>query len=218
VFGDVDSCTNAGRHDTDANAPAGATVTAITIDGDTATAVVTEKGGAGDGAGGTWGFTRGADGWQVAEWQMDYLRASFKAELGPAYVADGADDPFADATTRACVSEKFQALANPEFRATAYAILRESEAGTTALRNWYFDCVPGGAEGVTALRRIFEDGLRQADIPSAVIECTVLKLRETVSDAEIRKLGKSGAESPPPGVQKRIEKATVDCVDSTGAA
>ncbi len=67
---------------------------------------------------------------------------------------------------------------------------------------------------MSALRRIFEDGLRQAEIPADVVECTMLKLRATVSDAEIRKMGKSGAESPPPAVQKQIEKATGDCVDA----
>lgn len=214
VFGDLDTCMSSGT----ANGATTATVTAIAIDGDTATAAVAEQGGTADGAAGTWGFARDAEGWRVAEWRIDYLRAVVKAELGPAYQADGADDPFADATARACVLAKFQALANAEFRATAFAVLRESEAAGTALRTWYYDCLPGGAEGLSALRRIFEDGLRQADIPSEVVECAILALRKTVSDAEIRRMGKSGATSPPAGVQKRIEKATADCVDSTGAA
>lgn len=214
VFGDLDTCVSSGS----ANGATAATVTDIRIDGDTATAAVAEQGGTADGAAGTWGFARDAEGWRVTEWRNDYLRSVVSTELGPAYRPEGDDDPFADATARACVLKKFQALASPEFRATAFEILRESEIGSGTLRRWYYDCVPGPGKGVSNLRRIFEDGLRQADIPSEVIECAVLKLRETVSDAEIRKLGKSGATAPPPGVQKRIEKATVDCVDSTGAA
>lgn len=218
VFGDLDTCVRSGSDDDPADVATGATVTDISVDRDSATAVVTEQGGAAAGAGGTWAFVRDETGWRVSEWRIDYLRSGFEAELGAAYRPQGAEDPLTDSVVRACVSKRFQALADPEFRATAFELMRESEPGETALKGWYFDCAEGKTAGVSTLRRVFEDGLRQADIPSAVIECAVLKLRETVSDAEIRRMGESGAAAPPAAVQKHIEKATVDCVETTGAA
>jgi hypothetical protein len=221
VFGDVSTCRRAGADNKPEDNATGATVSDIAVDGDSATAVVTEQGGAADGASGTWGFVRNAAaGWRVAEWRIDYLRAEFKAQFGPAYRSDGSDDPFGDATVRGCVSDRFQGLADPEFRATAYEILRGSDSGDEALKGWYYDCIASGkTQGVSTLRRIFEDGLRQADsIPPQVIECVVQKLRKTVSDKEIRTMGESGAAKTPPAIEKRIERATVDCVDSTGAA
>ncbi|MBA3744400.1 hypothetical protein [Sporichthya sp.] len=216
AFGDVDVCVTSGISDDPADVATGASVTDIEVDGDTATAVVAEQGGQADGARGTWAFAREAEGWRVAEWRIDYLRSTFAAEIGPAYRPAGPEDPFADPAARACVSGKFQALADPEFRSTAFEILRGSQAGEATLRGWYNDCVPG-AKGVSTLRRDFEEVLRQADIPAEVIDCAVLKLRETVTDAEIRTMGKSGAAAPPPAVQKRIEKATVECIESTQA-
>lgn len=221
VFGDVDTCVRAGADHGPAEDATGAAVTDVAVDGNSATAVVTEHGGVADGASGTWGFVRDAAGWRVAEWRMDYLRADFKAKFGPAYHADGADDPFADAALRSCVGDRFQALADTEFRATAYAILRGADVGNQALRTWYYDCLSGGdgRAGESTLRGIFENGLRQADqIPPGVIECVVQKLRKSVSDAEIRAMGESGATTTPDAIQKRIQRATVDCVDSAGAA
>ncbi len=210
VYGDLEVC-RAAAVDTDAtDAATGASVTAITIDGDTATATVTEQGGAADGASGTWGFVRDAGGWQVAEWRIDYLRAGLAAQLGPAYRAEGPDDPFRNATVRACLSDHLQALADPEFRATAYQIHRRSGAGDDTISGWYADCTGG----VSTLRLDFEDVLRQADIPAAVIECAVKRLRRTVSDAEIRSMGRGGLQAPPAAVQKRIENATVACVEA----
>jgi hypothetical protein len=221
VFGDLDTCVRAGTESGSAADATGAAVTDVAVDGNAATAVVTEQGGVADGARGTWGFVRDADGWRVAEWRLDYLRADFAAQFGPTYRSDGADDPFADPVVRSCVSHRFQGLGDTEFRTTAYALLRGSAAGSQALRTWYYDCISGGGgkPGGSTLRRIFEDGLRQADqIPPDVIECVVRKLRRSVSDAEIRAMGESGATTTPAGIQKRIQRATVDCVDSAGAA
>jgi hypothetical protein len=221
VFGDIDTCESAGADSKPEDDATGAAVTAIAVDGDSATAVVTEQGGAADGATGTWAFARDAAGWRVSDWQLDYLRSDFRAQFGPAYRADGPDDPFADAAVRGCVSDRFQGLADPEFRSTAYAILRGSDSGDTALAGWYYDCISAGngGDGISSLRRIFEDGLRQADqIPPKVIECVVQTLRRTVTDQEIRAMGESGAAQTPPAIQKRIQRATVDCVDSTGTA
>lgn len=36
-------------------------------------------------------------------------------------------------------------------------------------------------------------------------------------DAQIRKIGEQPAAHPPPAVQEQIEKATVACIETTGA-
>lgn len=222
VYGDVDTCTHAGGHNDPAAAASGATVAGLTVDGDTATATVTEEGGSADGAQGTWEFTRSDSDWRVAGWRMDYLRSIFRAQFGPAYTVAGEDDPFADPEVRACISDAFQDLDDPEFRATAYELLRDSAAADDAVRRWYFGCVDGAGNGggpdgdVSELRRIFEEGLRGADVPREVVECAIRTLRKTVTDAEIRRMGASGAPAPPPGVQKRINAATAACVAAAG--
>lgn len=220
VFGDVEGCVTSGTDDEPGDNATEVKVSDIRVDGEDATAVVTETGGASDGATGTWAFTRDAAGWRVSDWRIDYLRADFKAQFGAVYRPAGNNDPFTDPTVRACVSEKLQGLADAEFRATVYEIIRRSGGADEALKNWYYDCIGGdGADGgVSTLRRLFEDGLRQAEqIPPDVIECVVAKLRKTVSDKEIRAMGESGASKTPPAVEKRISKATVTCVDEVGS-
>lgn len=211
VYGDLEVCRASAVDTEPADAATGATVTAVTVDGDTATATVTEQGGTADGATGTWGFVREPEGWRVAEWRIDYLRSGLATQLGPAYRAEGAGDPFRNATVRACLSDRLQQLADPEFRATAYEIARRSGAADSTLSGWYADCTGG----VSSLRLDFEDVLRQADIPAEVIECTVKRLRRTVSDAQIRTMGRSGLDKPPAAVQKRIANATIACVEES---
>lgn len=206
VYGDVDTCARSGDRASDAATDVA--VDDLRIDGDSATATVTERGGVADGATGTWSFVRDGDAWRVGEWGIDYLRSQFAAQLGPAYRDEGAEDPFRNPTVRACLSDRLQSLPDPEFRATAYEIHRRSGAGGETLSRWYAGC----AGGASSLRLDFEDVLRQADIPPTVIECAVARLRRTVSDDEIRAMGRGGLDQPPASVRKRIQNATIACV------
>ncbi len=217
VYGDAETCARVGAAADPADTASGVSVADLTVDGDSATAAVTAQGGSADGARGIWVFARSEGEWRVAEWRTDYLRSIFRAQFGPAYTVAGDDDPFRDPEVRACISAAFQSLADPEFRATAHEILRDSRAADDAVRRWYFGCVDGEGRteegGVSELRRIFEEGLRGADVPREVVDCAIRRLRTTVTDDEIRRMGAGGAPAPPPGVQRRINAATTVCVE-----
>lgn len=220
VFGTMATCEDPSGDTDPADVATGADVKEIKVDGDSATASVTEVGGSSDGATGTWAFARDGADWRVAKWNVDYLRSGFKAQLGPNYKPDGADDPFADATARTCVSDKLQALADEAFLDAAYEIFRGSQESTTLFIGLLSDCAgtSGAGQGISTLRKLFENGIRaSSDLPPDVTACLIENLRDAISDAEIRTMSENTDQDPPPAVQKRIEEATLDCLETTKA-
>lgn len=217
VFGSLSTCEDPGDDPDRSVAATDATVTDLDVDGDTATATVTEVGGDADGASGRWEFAREADIWRVSAWSADYLRSNFTATLGENYRADAEDDPFRDAGVRGCVKDKLVGLDDSAFLDTAYALFRDTPEGTKKLLSFLSAC-PSDIPGVSALRKLFEDGFREGvgdDIPPAGTECIVLEMREELSDREIEDLVIEQTSSP--DLQQRIEAIALGCAGGSAS-
>lgn len=96
----------------------------------------------------------GAD-WRVADWEVDFLRSYLAANFGAAYEADAA------------------------FVTLMHGIFRETKEAEKQLLTAMFDCL-GRVDvgGISALRNLFEDGLREGfaqgegrGVPTRVAEC-----------------------------------------------
>lgn len=219
VFTSEKTCRKSATPDPGDVAATGATVTDIKVEGDTASAVVTDQGGQADGATGLWRFARDGAGWRVSEWSVGYLRSGYSILLGEKYKADGAEDPFGDPKLRGCVSTALQALDDAAFLDAAYKLFQEAKEGEELIMRLFLDCAGNsGAEGISTLRKLFEDGVRESsDLPAQVTDCLIENLRAAISDAEIRAMSENTGQNPPAPVQKRIEKATLDCLETTKA-
>ncbi len=214
VFGDLATCERDDDRDGDEGDATGATVTDVVVDDDDATAVVTVTGGDTDGATGTWAFRRGEDKvWRVAEWRPDYLRSSYDKTFGVNYASDGPDDPFDDVDVRTCVKNQLLGLDDPAFLSTAYALFRDSAQSTPKLLGLMSEC-PSEIEGVSALRALFEKGLRakiSAQLQPQVAECAITGWRTAMSEAEILTMMQNEDAPLPTDVQGRMQQVLLSC-------
>jgi hypothetical protein len=185
VFGGLDTCIDANQGDTQPTT--GATVSTVRVAGDTATAVITDKGGASAGARGTWHFVRGDGVWRLDEWGVDYLRAEYAAQFGSNYRPDGDDDPFADAGYRSCINLGMQAKDDDAFRALAYGL--QSNRNDEDLGQIFQACARTGPDGESPFRTAFEDQLReeskQGVLSADAAACVIDKMREAISESDL---------------------------------
>jgi hypothetical protein len=184
VFGDVATCVAADEGDNDPTT--GATVASVQVSGARATAIVTDKGGSSDGAGGTWHFERIGKTWQLAEWGVDYMRSEFDVGFGPTYVSDGAEDPFNDSAYRTCIHDALAALDDVAVRAVAYGLQKSRNTKTGAV---FATCSSKAPGGTSPFRKNFEDGLRQEfhafGAPTEAADCVIGKLRTDLAEANL---------------------------------
>lgn len=217
-FGDQPACRDSAAAESGEVRATGARVGDISVDGDSATATVTEEGGDSNGASGQWRFARDGDGWRVSAWSADYLRSQLTASLGAEYEPDGEGDPFADPATRECLVERLLDRSDEDFLAMVKEIFRETEASEKLFLDTFIAC--GEEEvspGVTRLRLAFEASLRsQPGVPTAVVECLIAALRERVSDAELRELFREN-EQQAAAVQRKTAEAATQCARASGA-
>jgi hypothetical protein len=185
VFGGLDTCISADEGDTQPTT--GATISAVRVAGDTATAVITDKGGASAGAKGTWHFVRSDGSWQLDQWGVDYLRAEYAAQFGSNYQPDGTDDPFADAGYRSCLNLGMQATDDDTFRTLAYGL--RSNRNDETIGAIFQNCAKAGPGGDSPFFTAFEDQLRaeskQGVMTAAAADCVVGKLREAISESDL---------------------------------
>ncbi len=198
----------------------GATVTAIVVNGDTATAVVTDQGGIADGASGTWTFVRTGGKWRVDKFGVDYLRTGV-AKTVENHEVDDPSDPFSSAEVRTCVVKRLATLDQEEFLTGTYELFRQTRRGTQFLVEQMLEC--GQAEvspGISLLRTIFERGIREGLIKqgrtAAQADCVVAELRAKVSDAELNEVYRSGKYPDP--VATKFRDAGLSCAGATGAS
>lgn len=133
VYEDVETCIKA-TNDKDEDGPEEITVSEIEVDGDTATATVTEVGGDTDGATGTVTVAKVEGDWRVDELGIDYLRSQL--EQGFANEDNFTEDeygPLADASVRECVLTGFQELDDADFRQMAYDSMADREVSESFL-------------------------------------------------------------------------------------
>jgi hypothetical protein len=183
AFGDSETC----KKSDDDDPAEGAKVTDVSINGDTATATVTDVGGAAPGASGTWRFSRQAGKWRVSEWSIDYIRSGISNLFGSNYEPDGDDDPFADAKLRKCFVTELQARDDQELRSLFYAVLQER---TEELEKPMLKCLTSTASAAQAPdRRLFELASREQlaeFLTPKQVDCVIERLRKTVTDKDIR--------------------------------
>jgi hypothetical protein len=185
VFGGLDTCISSDNGDTQPTT--GAAVSAVRVAGDTATAIITDKGGASAGAKGTWHFVRSDGAWRLAEWGVDYLRAEYASQFGSNYEPDGSDDPFADAGYRSCLNLGMQAKDDDAFRKLAYGL--QSNRNDDTLGAIFQACAKTGPEGKSPFRTAFEDQLRAEGksgvMTTAEAQCVIDKLRDAISESDL---------------------------------
>lgn len=214
VFGDLATCERDDDNDGDEGDATGATVTGFEFAKDDATAVVTINGGDTDGATGTWAFSKGEDEvWRVSEWRADFLRSSYAKTFGENYASDGPDDPFDDLEVRTCVKDKLLGQDDAAFLDTAYALFRDSDQSTPKLLGLLSEC-PSGITGVSALRELFEKGMRtkiSTQLPPQIAECAITGWRTAVSEEEIRAMMQNPETPLSPDMQSRMQQVLLGC-------
>jgi hypothetical protein len=208
TFGTVDNCIS--DHDDDPTA--GATVASVQVNGNKATAIVTDKGGSSDGATGTWHFERTGKTWQLAEWGADYLRSQVDVNFGTRYQAEGADDPFAQAEYRLCIRDGMVAKDDAALR----KLVLEMETEHNKLAGPVFAaCASKAPGGVSPFRKTFEDGLRQEfhtfGAPTEAADCVIDKLRTALPEPNLINAVLNGTGS------KELNKVSATVATATAA-
>lgn len=221
VFGSQDNCRASGDDDDPGSEATGADVGSVVVTGDSATAVITLRGGDTDGASGPWRFSRDAGGWRLAEWSIDYLRSVLATGFGPNYDAEDADDPFAEEEIRSCFTAKLQSLDDQSFRTVVYSLVANRDDSNEVLGRALIEC------GYTAndsdlpsadseVRAAFEASYRASGSqarPDADIDCELEQLRESVTDSEIE-AAEAGDSDAYAAIGAAAAEAQDDCLPS----
>lgn len=186
AFGTLTDCQKWGFQ-TLSDYPTSANVTSILGSGNWATGVVTDHGGIVDGATGPWTFERSAAGqWELADESAAYVRGAYADQLGPGYQAQGAEDPFANATYRACVVSALGAKGDDQFKSMVLGLQTHHSNGFGDAINGCSAQAPGG---VSPFRVVFETGMKKQaatdHMPTTLVNCIISGLRTAVSDADL---------------------------------
>lgn len=127
IYGDVEKCV-AAEQSSNGEDPDEVRVADIEVDGETATASLTEVGGDTDGATGTVTLVRVGDSWRIDELGIDYLRSQLERGFANEdQFNEEEHGPLADPAIRDCANEQLQALDDDAFRAMAYASKADRE-------------------------------------------------------------------------------------------
>jgi hypothetical protein len=221
VFGSQENCrTSDDAADGDSEAT-GADVSSVMVTGDSATAVITLRGGDTDGAGGSWRFSKDAGGWRLAEWSIDYLRSVLATGFGANYEAEDADDPFAEEEIRSCFTAKLQSLDDQSFRTVVYSLVANRDDSNEVLGRALIECGyiaddSDLAAADTEVRAAFEASYRASGSqvrPEADINCELGQLRESVSDEEIQ-AAETGNSDAYATIGAAAAEAQDDCLQS----
>ena len=219
VYGDLAQCRRA-ESQTDDPPPTGATVSAVEVEGDSATVKVRLEGSDTDGASGTLELRKESGDWRIDDLGVDFLRSQVTTGLS----SDQSTPALSDPKVRECTREAFLRLSDSELRRVAYMAIADTDEGTEEIGKLLTPCLTaasGGSDSVSTLRKLFESGVAQKArsegiaSPSA-IACVNKGLRSTISDEEISKLAFNGSK-PTPAMQRAIVQAFGRCQDRPGA-
>jgi hypothetical protein len=188
--------------------PKATKLSAVKIDGDTATATVALVGGDSDGTSGQISFAKEDGAWKVDGVSVAFLRSQAERNL-----SHDRGDALGDAKSRACVSKGLARLGDDEFRDVAYDGIAGRDNQT--LISIVTPCLAGNGNGGTSLlRKQFESGIRESaakdGTPQKAVECVLQALRKSITDAEIIQLSSNRKE-----LTKRVATAMINC-DATG--
>lgn len=221
VFGSQENCRTT-DDDADGDSEAtGADVSSVLVTGDSATAVITLRGGDTDGASGAWRFSKDAGGWRLAEWSIDYLRSVLATGFGPTYEAEDADDPFAEEEIRSCFTAKLQSLDDQSFRTVVYSLVANRDDSNEVLGRALIECgYTANASNLPAadseVRAAFEASYRASGSqarPEADIDCELEQLRDSVTDSEIE-AAEAGDSDAYAAIGAAAAAAQDDCLQS----
>lgn len=221
VFGSQENCKTSDDDAAGDSEATGADVGSVVVTGDSATAVITLRGGDTDGASGSWRFSKGADGWRLAEWSIDYLRSVLATGFGPNYEAEEADDPFAEEEIRSCFTAKLQSLDDQSFRTVVYSLVANRDDSNEVLGRALIECGYTDDESDlpaadTEVRAAFEASYRASGSqarPDADIDCELEQLRESVTDSEIE-AAETGDSDAYAAIGAAAAEAQDDCLQS----
>jgi hypothetical protein len=186
--------------DPEENKPTGVQVSDVTVDGDRATASVALEGGDQDGARGPMQLVRQGDDWRIDAFSPELLRSTFEASI-----KTDRDLPEA---VKGCFADDIRSMSDDELVAFAYASIGQRPEGLKRLQTMLASCQPessnggrdGSSEGVSFLRRKFEEGIVESLQGSGATEkdivCIKRELRKRISDDRIVELVGSGDQVP----------------------
>lgn len=185
VYGTLEQCK--ARQESDPTLRAN--LTDHQIDGDNATAIVTQVGG----AAGRWTFVRDGSTWRVADWSTEFMRSALTVIYGrDVYRAAYSSDPFGDPLVRRCFHDRVQAQEEPALRTFVFNLVRNDSTGPV-FDGFAAECQTQVAESrITPTRREFEQVVRRelaTTLTPDQLECVLRELRGTVTDDEILRSG-----------------------------
>lgn len=235
VYGDVETCLEAEAPDPDEELPDEAEVSEVEVDGDTATASVTEVGGETGGATGTVSLVREDGGWRISELGIDYLRSMLESGFENAEFTEE-DAPLDDADFRDCLLGEFEQVDDETLREFAYQSMADKDPGQEFL-DLFLACMretgaegpdvaggDGGAGGedggsggeeVSVIRQQFEEGIRESlqgdGISAAALDCVIGELRSSITDEDIVDQVRRGREDVNPELAAEVARAMAAC-------
>ncbi len=198
--------------------PKAVQVSAVKVDGDTATAFVALKGGNQDGTRGAIELVRQGEDWRIDAFSAALLRSTFEATMKAER-----DLPTA---VRACLADGIRNLADDELLDFAYATIGQRPKGQKLLRTMLASCqsrVSGEQRGgngssdagSSLLREKFEEGvvksLQGSGASQKDITCVKLELRKRISDEKIVELVGKGGDQAPPDLTQAVAGALAAC-------
>lgn len=218
IYGSPAKCIAVETKNAKTNQPAtGAKVTAIKVDGGTATAVVAVTGGDDDGATGALSLVQQGKGWRVEDLSTALLRSQFEAGVR--------NERSLAANLKSCIAGKVRALDDAAFRSLATGAMGDQPASLSQVKAITTDCFAetsastgssGSASGApSVLRKKFEEGvsqsLKQDGISAGAITCVERKLRSAISDKQILALIAAGGKDTPASITQATAGAMAAC-------
>jgi hypothetical protein len=142
VYGDIETCVKEAESESDD--PEDVSVTDIEIDGDSATATVTEVGGESDGATGTVTVVKVDGSWRIDDLGIDFLRSLLREGLAKEAASgdDPSENPFANPEIADCIEKGMDALSDKQFRQIAYDGMAGREPNEDFIKV-LTDCISG---------------------------------------------------------------------------
>lgn len=199
--------------DDDEEDPDEVDVSSVNVTGEQATAQIEASGGGFDDVTGGIDLAQEDGEWKIDDLQPDLLRTLLTAGFEEAAEEDE-EELLSSRDVRTCTNDSLGDLPDRELKDLAYDAIGERSGAEERVGRLLLECLGRSDEGRAALRRQFEQGLRQDDdIPRSLRDCLIRRLRQTVPDEQIADLvaARSEGRQPSPQLQQLIQQAALRC-------
>lgn len=194
------------EEDDDDEPPDRVEVSDVRIRGDRATAMTKLIGGDTAGAEGALVLIKGADGWRADDFSAPFLRSSVSASLE--------NERKIPAAVSRCIDARLTAMADPEFKRLALALVGKQREANVRLLEILADCERKRG-GVTSVRRELEETvtetLGRAGARKNTISCALRRLRTTLPDRLLVRLAAEKGRASRTRITREVVAAAVAC-------